>query len=676
VRIALLVVLLSLPALAEPKESCESLRKTAKFSAFFERVELEKLVQTVSDATCKTFILGENVKGKISIVGPENGRTSLDADQFYAVFLAALDANGLAVYGDGRYLRIVEKPHAKQHPIGLLNETDERFPARDEIVTRVFRVHHVDVEAAKSLLAQFATPGGGDVVSFAPDVLIISDLGLNLSRLEALLATVDVERKLTDVIKLIPVAHADAQQLADEVTKVLTPKPGAKPAADTLVLTPDVRTNAILAVAPPALLDQVTTLITQLDTPLPGDGRAHVYKLTNGDAKEIASNLETLVNGARARPATPPSQAQDTPRITANESLNALIIVANTGDYRNLVSIIEQLDAPVRQVFIETVIMEINTERDRELGLSGHVVATPGGLPVVLGSEPAGAPASTLSSLVGLSGALAGVQGPTLTGPVLSALKLPQFGISMAAVATTSDVNVLQTPHILTTDNKEAEITVGQRIPFQNGVSASQLAQVAQQTGNPAAAASVATYAGSVTRERIELKLTVKPHIGDGDTVRLEINQQAEELDGANSLGPITSTRGQKTAVVAEDQETIVLGGIMQDRVIETVSKTPLLGDIPILGHLFRYTKTQKFKVNLLVFLTPHIIRDASDFKRIVQRKTEERRKILEQMYGGDERLDPPVDFSHKPGPLFAMERAVRKQLAHVVEPQASAAAP
>jgi general secretion pathway protein D len=666
------VVLLSLPAFAEPKESCETLRKTAKFSAFFERVELEKLVQTVSDATCKTFILGENVKGKISIVGPENGRTSLDADQFYAVFLAALDANGLAVYGDGRYLRIVEKPHAKQHPIGLLNETDERFPARDEIVTRVFRVHHVDVEAAKGLLTQFVTPGGGDVVSFAPDVLIISDLGLNLSRLETLLATIDVERKLTDVIKLLPVAHADAQQLADEVTKVLAPKPNAKGPTDTLVLTPDVRTNAIIAVAPPALLDQVAQLITQLDTPLPGDGRAHVYKLTNGDAKEIASNLEALVNGARTR-TTPQNQAQDVPHITANESLNALIIVASTGDYRNLVGIIEQLDAPVRQVFIETVIMEVNTERDQELGLSGHVVATPGGLPVVLGSEPAGAPASTLSSLIGLSGALAGVQGPTLTGPVLSALKLPQFGISLAAVATMSDVNVLQTPHILTTDNKEAEITVGQRIPFQNGVSASQLAQVAQQTGNPAAATSLATYAGSVTRERIELKLTVKPHIGDGDNVRLEINQQAEELDGANSLGPITSTRGQKTAVVAQDQETVVLGGIMQDRVIETVSKTPLLGDIPLLGHLFRYNKTQKIKVNLLVFLTPHIIRDASDFRRIVQRKTEERRKVLEQMYGGDARLDPPIDFARKPGPLFAMERAVRRERAHVVEPQASA---
>jgi general secretion pathway protein D len=662
VRTTLWALLLSLPALADgPKESCESLRKTAKFSAFFERVDIEKLVQTVSDATCKTFILGENVKGKISIVGPENGKTSLDAEQFYAVFLAALDANGLAVAGTGHYLRIVEKPHAKQHSIALLDEAGA-FPARDEVVSRFFRVQHADLEAAKGLLTQFVSPGG-DVVSFAPDMLIVSDLGSNLSRLTALLSAIDVERKPSDVIQVIAIAHADAQQLADEVTKVLAPKPqpGGKPPLETMTLTADTRTNSIVAVGPPSLVDPAKTLIAQLDAPLPGDGRAHVYKLANGDAKEIAANLETLTNGAKGRAPAAAAQGADV-RITANESLNALIIVAGTGDYRNLVSIIEQLDTPVREVFIETLIMEVNTERDSELGVSGHVVTQPGGLPIAVGSEPVGAPSSlSMTSLLTSSGMLAG-----LAGPMLKSLNIPQFGLALAATQTMDDVNVLQTPHILTTDNKEAEITVGQRVPFQNGVSLPALATAA----NPAAA-TVASYTGSVTRERIELKLTVKPHIGDGNTVRLEINQQAEELARIDPLGPVTSTRGQKTAIVAQDEDTVVLGGIMQDRDVEHVSKTPLLGDIPLLGHLFRYTTTKKTKVNLLVFLTPHIIRGPDDFKRIVERKTEERRKVLEQMYGATRRLDPPLDFTRKPGPLAAMDRAVRRELARVVEPQA-----
>ncbi len=661
------LLLAALPAFAEPKESCEALRKTAKFSAFFERVDIEKLVQTVSDATCKTFILGENVKGKISIVGPENGKTSLDGDQFYAVFLAALDANGLAVYGTGTFMRIIEKPHAKQASIAILSESD-RFPSRDEVVTRVFKLRHADLEAVKALLAQFVSPGA-DVTSFPPDVLIVSDLGSNLARLDTLLQTVDVEHKPTEVTRIIPIAHADATQLADEVTKVLAPKPGAKGApapTDTLTLTADERSNRIVVVASPALLDQAVALIAQLDIPLAGEGRAHVYKLVNAEAKEIATNLEAITQGG-ARPRGPQgggaggiasvSPTTGDVRISANESLNALIIVANPGDFRNLSTIIEELDAPLRQVFIETVIMEVNTERDTKMGLSGHVVTTPGGVPFVLGSEPDGAPASaSVKNLVGLSGLLAGVTGPTLT-----ALGLPQFGITLQALATDSDVNVISTPHILTTDNKEAEIEVGQRIPFQQGVNPTQLAALAAG-GNAGTATTLATFGGSVTRERVELKLTVKPHIGDGENVRLEINQQAEELAGSNSLGPITSTRGQKTSVVAQDDETIVLGGIMQDRVVTSASKTPFLGDIPIIGRLFRYDTSTKTKVNLLVFLTPHIIRGPEDFRRIMKRKVDERRKVLEQAYGSPGSLPTAIDFTRKPGPLMAMQHAVQRE--------------
>jgi general secretion pathway protein D len=216
-------------------------------------------------------------------------------------------------------------------------------------------------------------------------------------------------------------------------------------------------------------------------------------------------------------------------------------------------------------------------------------------------------------------------------------------------------------PHILTTDNKEAEIAVGQRVPFQLGTNSSQLASLLA-AGNTSAA-NLTSLTGSISREKVELKLTVKPHIGDGDDIRLEINQQAEELAGTSTTaGPITSTRGQRTTVVAKNEETLVLGGIMQDRDIDTVSKVPVLGDIPILGQLFRNTITKHSKVNLLVFLTPHIIRDASDFKRVVERKMRERAKVMEEAQG--ERASPErmIDFGRKQGPLAAIEKVLARE--------------
>ena len=649
---------LAASVVAAPKENCEALRQHARFAAYFERVELDKLAQTVADATCKTFIIGENVKGKISLIGPENGRELLSADEFYAAFVAALDTNGLAIAGSGRFFRIVEKAKAKGHRIPLI-EDGSVAPQRDEMVTRIIRARYVELDALKALLSQFVSPGA-DVVAFPPDILIVSDLGTNLGRLERLVANVDVEKRTTESLRLIQVNHAEAKELADEVQRLYAPK-GPK-STEVLTVTTDERTNRLIVWATPWTMAQVASLVEALDIAAPSQSRAHVFKLVNSEAKEIAANLEALV-GARGHATAGGAAAGVTTsevKISANDSMNALVIVASPGDYRNLVDVIRELDAPRRQVFIEAVIMEVNAERDTELGVSGHVVLNVGGLPIALGSEPSGAASSlALSTLASSTGLIAGTQGAKDT--VLSSLlgfSIAKFGLTLQAVQTDSDVNVLSTPHILTTDNKEAEITVGQRIPFQSGVNPQTVASLLS-TGNANSASTLTSLGTSVTRERVELKLIVKPHIGEGDTVRLDLNQQAEELAGENSLGPITSTRGQKTTIIARDEETVVLGGIMQDRVIESVSKTPVLGDIPLLGNLFRHTSKKKVKVNLLVFITPHLVRDPSDVRRILERKQEERARAMEQLYGRVPGFEVPVDFARKRGPLAALGRTL-----------------
>lgn len=652
--VALVVMLI---AAANPKESCEALRKNGKFSAFFERVELDKLVQTVSDATCKTFIISENVRGKISMIGPENGHTTLDADQFYAAFLAALDAHGLAAVPSGRFMRVVEKQRAKGSPIPFVADADAKFPARDEVVTRVFTIKHVELEQVRALVTQFLSPGA-DAISFPPSTLIVNELGGNLERLGRIIATVDVERAATDELRVLPIRFAEAATLADEVSRVLAPK-APKP-GEVLALTPDERSNRLIVVASPQLMKRALELVAQLDVQLPGDGRAHVYRLANAEAKELAANLTEVVAATRIPGKGGAPSATVEPKISANDSLNALLIVASAADYRNLVELIVQLDVPRRQVFIETVVMEVYVERNDEIGASGHIVANPGGIPIAVGSQPQGAVSSTsLKNLTAASGLLFGLQGPEVAA-LSQALgfTIGQYGLALTANQRTTDTNIMSTPHILTTDNKEAEISVGQRIPFQQGLNPAIAQQLAAQTGQQASA--VAAVAGSVTRERVELKLIVKPHIGEGDNIRLDINQNAEEVSGKNDLGPITSTRSQKTTIIAHDAETVVLGGIMQDRVIEGVSKTPVLGDIPILGRLFRHETKTKIKVNLLVFLTPHVIHEPQDLRRLLQKKMDERKKLLELTYGFADERDP-IDYSKRPGPLMSMVRALRR---------------
>lgn len=660
-RVLVVLLLVSLPALAEPREGCQEVRKTGRFTVYFERVELDKLVQTVSDATCKSFIVADGVKGRISIVGPENGKLMLDADQFYAAFLAALDANGLAAVPQGRFIRIVEKRTARQFPVPVL-QTDDEVPGGNEVLTRMHRLAHVDVEAVRPAVSAFLSTGG-DVVSVPPDLVIVTDLASNQQRIAKVLAQLDVVRPSTEVTRLVKVQHATADDVLDKVTRALTPKPGQK--AEPFTALSDDRTNRILLVGPALVVDRAEALIGQLDLEVPGDSRARVVKLKNADAKDLAATLEAMT-GAQKKPGVPTSDI----RISVNEALNALLIVSGASDFRTLSEVIEQLDRPVRQVFIETVIMEVNLQRDSKFGVSVHGVGGSSSAGVVYGSQPEGAPSSLgLTSLAGANGLLFGLQGPVLTQVAdLLGLKLPAFGLTLQASQGTSDVNVLSMPHILTADNKEAEIAVGQKVPFQLGVNQSQLA-TAIASGN-ANAANLLT--GSISREKVELRLTVKPHIGDSGDIRLEINQQAEELAGtSSSAGPITSTRSQKTSVVAKNEETLVLGGIMQDREIEQVSKVPLLGDVPLIGALFRNTTKTKTKVNLLVFLTPHVIQSGQDFKRLIERKMAERAKVLDQVTATRAEADPnSVDYAKRPGPLAAIARAIEAEERSVVEPK------
>ncbi|MDP1918031.1 MAG: type II secretion system secretin GspD [Myxococcales bacterium] len=704
--------------IAPKKPSCDETRRKGRYNIYFDKVEIEKLVQTVSDVTCRTFILPENIRGKISIIGPENGKVEVDADQFYAAFLSALDANSLAVYSNGKFMKIVDKQRAKQFPIQTIIDPTEQYTTNEQMITRMFKVKHVEIEQLRGVLQQLVTPSG-DTIPFQPDTIIINDLASNMHRLERLVEQLD-SRSASDEMRVIQVQFATAQEIADKITKLFeakvnrpgqrpggfvpppppgatagtpgTPAEGAGGPATLTQLIPDERTNKLIVIASPAAMDRISALIREIDIPISGEGRINVYYLENANAEDVASTLQTLAQGTANRPKTPappppPGGRSATAaelfsgevKVSADKSTNALVIIASQNDYRSLVRVIEKLDIQRRQVFVEAVIMEVNLDRNSELGINFH-----GGVPlpstdvtpIFFGTKYSrqGLPPSlNLANLISLSGFLGGISSTQTIN--IAGLNIPNFGIVINALQTSSDVNVLSTPHILTTDNEEAEITVGQNVPFQSGFSAGGLGGLGGLAGLAGGAAGglgglasglggLGGVMGQIQRQNVDLKLSIKPQINESDYVRLVINEQIEEIASSDPvLGPTTSKRSAKTTVVAKDQETIVIGGIMQDRLVESVSKTPLLGDIPLLGNLFRQQTRRKVKTNLLLFLTPYIIRDAGDFRRIFERKLKERQQFVEQFYGASTSYDVAIDFNRKPGPVARMSQLLNKEL-------------
>jgi len=335
--------------------------------------------------------------------------------------------------------------------------------------------------------------------------------------------------------------------------------------------------------------------------------------------------------------------------VTADQATNSLVIVANQSDFKSLLKVIKKLDIRRRQVFVEAVIMEVNMDTSKEVGLSFHggAAAEIAGetVPLFFGTQfkAQGSNFSSLNMLsaVSLLGFVTGAAGPELPAEesIVSGLSLPSFGILLQALQTDSNVNVLSTPHILTSDNEEAEIMVGENIPIPAGYGGygggmGNLAGLASMASRATGTTSTGAYGsyggyggmgglggllgmgmGAINRQEVGLTLKIKPQINEGNVIRMELEEELSEVkDTSNPLGPTTTKRSAKTVVAVEDQQTVVVGGLMRDKIDIGESKIPILGDIPVLGIFFRTKKHQKTKTNLLLFLTPYVIDGPEDF--------------------------------------------------------------
>jgi general secretion pathway protein D len=458
----------------------------------------------------------------------------------------------------------------------------------------------------------------------------------------------------------------------------------------------DERTNTLIVVSNEAGYLRVKALVDRLDIVLDTEGGSavRVYQLENALAKDLATTLNNALQGRQqqgqgGRPGQPGAPGQPAPqptpqpgpvgdlgaalegqvRVVNDDPTNSLIVMSTGRDYVAIKDVIRRLDQPRRQIFIEALIFEVQLDKTLNLGTAGH-----GGIPVdngqalVLGGieNPNGPNSLNVASLAGLSGLIGGVIGSPLTNSqTFLGTTIPSFAILIQALANHNNTNVLSAPHIIAIDNEKAEFSVGNNIPYQAGLSfggiglpgAGGAAGTPGSTGLP-----VGSIGQNIQREKLTLDLNITPHISGTDSVRLEVEQNTKDLGGKDpQLGPTWTERKLKTQVVVHDQETVVIGGLIQERDIYTASKVPLLGDIPLLGYLFKYTTKEKKKTNLLILLTPYIIKDRLDLESIRERKTREYREFTASFSNLNAmKYEPKIDYRRKRGLVEEINRALQ----------------
>ncbi len=609
--------------------------------------EIRDIVKQISKATGRNFILDDKLRGRKITILSERPMTK---GELYQTFLSALNVAGYTVVeGPGGVFKIVALNEAKNYPIPTHVDT---VPITDNFITRLVTLNNVGAAEMMRAVRDMVSRGGAVSVYPQTNTLIITDAGTNIDRLMKIIKELDQEGP-QQVMEIIPVHNAAAKDVAAMVNQLFEqqkaeaqrPKPGEPVDIEEVSkLIPDERTNAIVVLASKRALEQVRQIIAKLDRRIEGtqEGRIHVYYLKHAKAKDLATTLSTLTQGAKAAVAPGAKPAPGKPaepiladfegeiKITADESINALIITATYKDYKSLIDrVISKLDVRRRQVYLEAAVMELRIRNTLDYGASGHGGA--GGSILGFGQS--------FGAIQGLQGSMLAGPGaaPALLGGLISqqtvnintisstgstqSVSIPAFSAFMEALATSGDVNIVSTPNLLTLDNEEATIEVQSEEPIPG-----------PQTVNQTGIASITP----VTYEKAGLNMKIKPQIGYGDVVNLKIEQELSTFGAKDPdlKAPTKIKRKVTTNVLCQDGQTIVIGGLMEDQLSNTKRKIPILGDIPLLGFFFSKTAKNSDKSNLLIFITPHIVKDSTDFNEILKRKIEDRNRFVEQNYG------------------------------------------
>jgi general secretion pathway protein D len=640
----------------------------------FKDVDLRQIIDLMSDLTNQNYLVDEKVRGKVTIISPR----PVSTEEAYNIFLSILEVQGFTVVPQGAIHKIIPSREVKESPLPTsVDGADRMSPDRDSFITQLIPLKYADANEIRGLLSALVSKESSLLAYGPTNTLILTEVQSNISRLMKIIRALDVQAPAA-VLKVIALKYAAADQMVSSLQSALeglaeaeaddgdsTPatarqrrqRRARSRAASTLQRTPtapkiiaDSRTNSLVVIATPSVIMAAEDLIAKLDIPTPeGRGQIHVYYLEHADAEELAQVLtaqaaEIERTQAADATATTPQQTRTQPQqaaarrgaaqpltgttplgitITADKPTNSLVITAPPEAYAVLREIIEKLDIRRSQVLVEALFAEVTIGAANQFGVEWRVIDDPDGGTQVFAGSTGTQQTGVINSLTeGLTTGLLASPTGLIIGALRNTIRInDQEIVNIPAVLRASegnsDVNILATPNLLTTDNEEAEIVIGEERPF--------LRTAQNDTTN----LNVSTRSFEFRDVGITLRMT--PQISHGKTVRLNLFVELTAfVDEAEVGAAVTTKRSTQTTVVADDGQTIVIGGLIREDSNEAKSGVPCVGNAPLIGWAFSQDAKSKRKNNLLIFITPHILNTPGDIHRITEHKRQQSERAQE----------------------------------------------
>ncbi|MDH4073559.1 MAG: type II secretion system secretin GspD, partial [Gammaproteobacteria bacterium] len=559
--------------------------------------DIRQIIEAVGAVTGRNFIVDPRVNFKVTMLSS----TPMSPDAFYEAFLSILQVNGAVAMQSGDIVKIVPDASARQYPGPL--STDGA--ADDDVVTQVILVQNIGAAQLVPILRPLIPQYGHLAAHPGSNMLIISDRASNVDRMLRIIRRID--QSSDDEIEVIRLEHASAAEVVRILTTLSqTPRPDGAPITTSLVS--DARTNSVLVGGEKTERLRLRALIAHLDTPLEAGGDTQVRYLRYADAEELSTKLQqhlTQSAGTEAGATSPGNGNQVS--VWADTQTNALVINAPPKTMRSVMSIVDKLDIRRAQVLVEAIIVEVIADKTAELGITWAIDDGSSNNPIALTNFPASGPGVVqIGGAVGAggSGDLSGLIGEGIT---VGVGRLSDTGISFAALLRAlqgnADTNIISAPTLVTTDNEEATLNVGQEVPFVTG-----------SFSNTGGTGGAVNPFQTIQREQVGVKLSITPQINEGDSLLLKISQEISNIASSSSgaVDLITNERTIETTVIVDDGQILVLGGLLEDVLRESEQRVPILGSIPLLGALFRTQTSDLVKTNLMVFIRPKILRDSS----------------------------------------------------------------
>jgi general secretion pathway protein D len=562
--------------------------------------DIRIVVEAVSEATGKNFILDPRVTGKVNLLSS----APMSKDAFYEAFLSILQVHGYIAVDSGNLIKILPDATARQFPSRF---GTEGAAGPDDMVTQVIQVKNVGATQLVPILRPLIPQYGHMVAHAGSNMLIISDRAANMSRMISIIRRIDLASD--EDIEVIRLQHASAAEIVRILTALMQTQRGdGAPLSTSLVA--DARTNSVLIGGDKSERLRIRALVAHLDTPLQDGGDTQVRYLRYADSEELATKLQTHFTNEVTVAAGQGAAAvsSNNVNIWADTQTNAIVVNAPPKMMRSLMQIVDKLDIRRAQVLVEAIIVEVIADAKNELGVAWAIEASGSDAPIGVTNFP-----DFLAGPVQLAGAAGGIttdpSGLIGQGITIGVGKISDSGVSFAAILRAlegeADTNIISTPSIVTTDNEEATLNVGQEVPFVTGSYSN--------TGGGAGGA--VNPFQTINREQIGVKLSITPKINDANSLVLDISQEISSIaqSAAGAVDLITNQRIIETTVIVDDGEILVLGGLLEDVLRESDQRVPILGSIPLIGNLFRARKTEKVKTNLMIFIRAEILRNASD---------------------------------------------------------------